>query len=211
MKNLHRYSAMAAVVALFAAASHAQDTGRTTQSGQDSHAASHGDQPAQRGSRFRASKLIGAQVHNASGEEVGAIQDLLVSSDNEVVAAILSIGGVLGIGDRLIEVPYEELRISTDGDIYVPMTAAQLAAERQFTADPEALATAALETETTRPTAREPDVETQAEANVEAQQESFAGEDPRVAEGLAENKQAYEDDESSHTSSEPEEPEEQNR
>ena len=59
---------------------------------------------------YRASKVIGTSVVNGAGETIGEIDDVLVSSDGKQPYAVLSIGGFLGIGERLVVVAYEDLR-----------------------------------------------------------------------------------------------------
>ena len=54
---------------------------------------------------YRASKLLKSNVYNKDGEKIGTIDDFIVGGENEVSFAILSVGGVLGIGDRLVAVP----------------------------------------------------------------------------------------------------------
>jgi len=58
---------------------------------------------------FRASKVIGATVLNDANEKVGTIDDLIVTPNDRVPYAVLSIGGFLGIGTRLVVVPYDTL------------------------------------------------------------------------------------------------------
>jgi len=56
----------------------------------------------------RASKLIGMQVRNTKNENIGKITDLVVDQKSGKVAyAALSVGGVLGVGDKLVAVPFE--------------------------------------------------------------------------------------------------------
>jgi len=55
---------------------------------------------------MRASKIIGADVENANGDEIGEIKDMMVDTRNERVRyVVLSHGGVLGIGDKLFAYP----------------------------------------------------------------------------------------------------------
>ena len=55
---------------------------------------------------MRASKIIGADVENANGDDIGEIKDLMVDTRNEQVRyVVLSHGGVLGIGDKLFAYP----------------------------------------------------------------------------------------------------------
>ena len=56
----------------------------------------------------RASKLIGMQVRNTKNENLGKISDLVLDPKSGKVAyAALSVGGVLGVGDKLVAVPFE--------------------------------------------------------------------------------------------------------
>lgn len=63
---------------------------------------------------YRSSKIIGAAVTNEKGEAVGKIDDLIISKDQRALFAIVSVGGYLGIGDKLIAVRYEDLRPTSD-------------------------------------------------------------------------------------------------
>lgn len=65
-------------------------------------------------SGYRSSKIIGAAVTNEKGEAVGKIDDIIISKDQRALFAIISVGGYLGIGDKLIAVRYEELRPTSD-------------------------------------------------------------------------------------------------
>jgi hypothetical protein len=59
---------------------------------------------------YRASKVIGSNVANEAGETIGKVDDVLVSSDGKQPYAVLSVGGFLGMGNRLAIVRYEELK-----------------------------------------------------------------------------------------------------
>ena len=61
---------------------------------------------------YRASKVIGSSVLNDANETIGTIDDLLVSRDGKQPYAVLSIGRFLGMGTRLVVVPYETLRFA---------------------------------------------------------------------------------------------------
>lgn len=65
---------------------------------------------------YRSSKVIGSTVYNEQNENVGKVDDLLISSDGKPPFAVLSIGGFLGIGDRLIVVPTASLQVAYDKD-----------------------------------------------------------------------------------------------
>jgi sporulation protein YlmC with PRC-barrel domain len=61
-------------------------------------------------SPWRISKLIGVTVYNAQDEKVGEIVDLIMDPQARITTAIVSVGGYLGVGDRLVQIPLEVLR-----------------------------------------------------------------------------------------------------
>lgn len=82
---------------------------------------------------FRASDLIGRDVVNAAGTALGDIDDLVLWRGDKSVQAVLAIGGVLGVGERLVAVPYGDLRVSADGDqLFINATDAELKARPAF-------------------------------------------------------------------------------
>jgi len=68
-------------------------------------------------SQWLGSNLIGAKVVSASNEAIGLIGNLVVNDDGAVEAAVISIGGVFGIGKKDVAVTYKSLNIvrSRDG------------------------------------------------------------------------------------------------
>ena len=66
---------------------------------------------------YRASQLIGRPVSNGK-ETIGKIDDLIVGRD-KVLFAIIGVGGFLGIGERLVAVPYNSL-VVTSQNIVLP-------------------------------------------------------------------------------------------
>jgi hypothetical protein len=60
------------------------------------------------------SKVIGVPVYNAQKEAIGKISDLLMDPQARVATAILSVGGYLGVGERLVQVPLDMLRFPKD-------------------------------------------------------------------------------------------------
>jgi hypothetical protein len=60
---------------------------------------------------MRASRLIGADVYNDGDEHIGMLDDLMIGDDGTVGFAILSVGGFLGIGSRLVAVAFDSLAI----------------------------------------------------------------------------------------------------
>ncbi len=57
----------------------------------------------------RSSEIVGKSVTNPENERLGKITDLIIGQDGMVKYAILSHGGVLGLGDKLIPIPWKAL------------------------------------------------------------------------------------------------------
>jgi sporulation protein YlmC with PRC-barrel domain len=55
---------------------------------------------------YRTSKVVGSSVVNESNETVGTIDDLIVTPNEKVPFAVLSVGGFLGMGAKYVVVPY---------------------------------------------------------------------------------------------------------
>lgn len=68
---------------------------------------------------YRASKVIGSSILNEANETIGKIDDLLVTRDGKEPYAVLSVGGFLGMGTRLVVVRYDSLKFA-DNKIVLP-------------------------------------------------------------------------------------------
>ena len=68
---------------------------------------------------YRSTKITGSAVLNEKNETVGKIDDLIITRDQRALFAIVSVGGYLGIGNKLIAVRYEELKPTSDDKGFV--------------------------------------------------------------------------------------------
>lgn len=70
----------------------------------------------------KASEFVGMNVYDNSGNDIGEISDLYVDPDNDRVSfAVLSHGGVMGMGDELYAIPWDSMHINKDNvSINVP-------------------------------------------------------------------------------------------
>lgn len=68
----------------------------------------------------RVSRIVGSKVHNSAGETIGTIDDLLVMREGRKPYAVLSVGGFLGLEDRLVAVRYDKLDIAADKKVVLP-------------------------------------------------------------------------------------------
>jgi hypothetical protein len=65
---------------------------------------------------LRVSKLIGSAVYNDQNEKVGSVDDLIMKDGNRIVMVVVSVGGFLGMGNKLVAVPYDQLHLETNKD-----------------------------------------------------------------------------------------------
>lgn len=70
----------------------------------------------QRGEDYRVSRIIGTTVRNNQNENVGEVEDLIMEKGGDVKAAIISVGGFLGIGERWVAVNFDSLNLQPDGN-----------------------------------------------------------------------------------------------
>jgi sporulation protein YlmC with PRC-barrel domain len=66
------------------------------------------------GQGYRMSKLLGSSITNDKSEKIGTLDDV-ISDKKQLNFAILQVGGFLGLGGRLVAVPYESLVIDDKG------------------------------------------------------------------------------------------------
>lgn len=69
---------------------------------------------------MRVSDLTDLEVRDMQNEEVGQIKDLVIDLESgEIRYAALSVGGVLGVGDKLFAVPWKAFRVEKQDDEWI--------------------------------------------------------------------------------------------
>lgn len=63
---------------------------------------------------LRVSKIVGATVYTSDNKDLGKVDDLVMTKGEEVTLAVVSVGGFLGVGSKLVAFPYKDLK--QDGD-----------------------------------------------------------------------------------------------
>jgi hypothetical protein len=73
---------------------------------------------AQTADQWLASKLIGLSVTGNTNEKIGSINDLLLDKEGKVLAAVIGVGGFLGIGEKNVAVDFKSAKLmrNADGD-----------------------------------------------------------------------------------------------
>jgi hypothetical protein len=94
-----------------------------------------------------ASNWIGKSLYNASDENLGDINDILIGANGEIRAVIVGVGGFLGIGEKDVAVSFSAIEPRTDADgnvdLYLNATQEQLEAAPDFETVAEAAARSA--------------------------------------------------------------------
>lgn len=76
------------------------------------------------GKAFKIQEILGSNVRNLQGEELGEIEDIVVDVDSgRILYAIMDFGGFLGIGEKSFPVPWESLApLPSEGVFYLNIT-----------------------------------------------------------------------------------------
>jgi sporulation protein YlmC with PRC-barrel domain len=61
--------------------------------------------------QWRSSKLVGASVYGPDNKSIGSIDDLIVDQNGGIKAAVIGVGGFLGVGQKDVAVPFTALTI----------------------------------------------------------------------------------------------------
>ena len=67
------------------------------------------------GKTYSSNQIIGMRVLNQQGEELGRIQEFVIDSRGHVPFAVVSQGGMWGIGGKVVAVPYGALTFNPSG------------------------------------------------------------------------------------------------
>lgn len=79
----------------------------------------------QSANQISANTYIGQSVYNAADESIGSINDLIMEKDGGITAAVIGVGGFLGIGEKWVAVPFDNISISQapdSGDVKLTTT-----------------------------------------------------------------------------------------
>jgi sporulation protein YlmC with PRC-barrel domain len=73
---------------------------------------------------WRASKLVGLNVYNDNNESIGSINDLLTDKSGNIKAAVIGVGGFLGVGTHLVTVPFDKIKFVNEPVAYTGVAGA---------------------------------------------------------------------------------------
>lgn len=90
-------------------------------------------------SGYHSDNLVGHEVVNRRNDEsVGEVSDLVLDQNGQVVAVIISVGGVLGLGERDVAIAWDQIERKVDGDeitLSVDLTEESLKDAPKYTRD----------------------------------------------------------------------------
>lgn len=95
--------------ALLATAAVAQTPNATTNNQMNAPAATTSSDASYHGD-WRASKVIGLSVYNDSNDKLGSISELLFDKSGNIQAAVIGVGGFLGVGQHDVVVDFSKLK-----------------------------------------------------------------------------------------------------
>jgi len=154
---------------------------------------------------FLASDLIGMRIYNSEAEmeadatieadaekewdDIGEINDIIVSQEGDVTAVILGVGGFLGMGERDVSISMDKIKILTDedGDRFLVVTTSKEMLEQSPEFErPMVEGMDKVENDEAKPMMTETETETEETAeNVEAETEEMAQETEAETEEMA--------------------------
>ncbi len=66
---------------------------------------------------YRASKVVGAAVYNAENQQIGTVDDIILDHENRADLVVISVGGFLGVGGKLVALPYGKIERTDNGKV----------------------------------------------------------------------------------------------
>ena len=69
---------------------------------------------------IRSKKVLGTSVKDTSGKKIGEVEEIVLDKlSNNIMFAIVSFGGFLGIGEKYHPIPWESLDYDEKEDSYI--------------------------------------------------------------------------------------------
>lgn len=66
--------------------------------------------------QISANDYIGQSIYNGEDKSIGDVNDLILEENGGIVAAVVGVGGFLGIGEKNVAVPMSKINVSRDPD-----------------------------------------------------------------------------------------------
>jgi len=66
--------------------------------------------------QISASALLDETVMNEANESVGDVNDVLIDTNGKIASVIVGVGGFLGMGEKDVALPFDNLKFAKDND-----------------------------------------------------------------------------------------------
>ena len=75
--------------------------------------------------QISASALLDEKILNEANESIGDVNDVILDRDGKIASVIVGVGGFLGLGEKDVALPFDQLKFTTDNanDLVVTSTA----------------------------------------------------------------------------------------
>jgi sporulation protein YlmC with PRC-barrel domain len=98
-----------------------------------SSGAPHAAATSAQSGQIEANKLIGQSVKNSAGDTIGDVDSVLLDKNGKAIAAVIGVGGFLGMGEHEVAVAWNDLKIGDNGrDVSVAFSKDQLKAMPEY-------------------------------------------------------------------------------
>jgi sporulation protein YlmC with PRC-barrel domain len=106
-----------------------------------------------------ANDYIGKQIYNSSNESIGDVNDLILEENGGIVAAVVGVGGFLGIGAKDVALPVDKITMARDAENnnQVRLTTTETAEALQAAPEFKSLADQQSETDATTTSSTTPE------------------------------------------------------
>jgi hypothetical protein len=88
---------------------------------------------------YYSNSLIGHEVKSRTNDEsIGKVNNLLLDENDKIIAVVISVGGVLGIGERDVAIAWDQVERRVDGDditLWVNLTEQDLKDAKKFSSE----------------------------------------------------------------------------
>lgn len=77
------------------------------------------------------SDVYKATVYDANNHKIGQVDNLILNSDGQIKTAVIGVGGFLGVGEKDVAVPFNQLKVASQNgteELTLDMTKDQLKA-----------------------------------------------------------------------------------
>jgi sporulation protein YlmC with PRC-barrel domain len=70
--------------------------------------------------RLSATSIVGDEIRNKQGEDLGKIDNLMINlTTGEVEYAVVEFGSFLGVGGKLFAIPFKELTVDPEKEVFI--------------------------------------------------------------------------------------------